>query len=192
MKTPCFLKKKCYYLTINKIERYFMNQEERIKKYIKKKYYKDDRKVITLHIKDELELYNHLDSAKDTISSDVTNYLERSMETLIPLNKIEIKIDCPKKVDLKNFERCLKIHYGIENFNYDRVEKLKRKKETFLLTAGLITLSTFLFMHSLYEVRYFIATLAIWEYIDMKIYTDEEDEIKKYIFELLDDATVSK
>lgn len=169
-----------------------MNQEEKLKKYIKKKYYKDDCKVITLHVNDEAELYNFLDPAKDTISSEVTDYLERYMETLIPLNKIEIKIECPKKIDLQNFERCLKIHYGIENLNYDRVQKLKAKKKTFLLIVGLITLATFLFMHSLYEVRYFIATLAIWEYIDMKIYTDEEEEIKKYVFELLDDATVTK
>lgn len=169
-----------------------MNQEEKLKKYIKKKYYKDNRKIITLHIKDESELYNSLDIMRDTLSESVTDYLERTMETLIPLNKIEIKIDCKKDVDLKNFEKCLKVHYGIENLNYDRVERLKKRKEIFLLVAALITLSTFFFMHSLSEVRNFIATLAIWEYIDMKIYTDEEDEIKKYIFELLDDATVTK
>lgn len=169
-----------------------MTQQEKLKKYIKKKYYKDDRKVITIHVNDERDLYNSLDVTQDTISEAVTDYLERTMETLIPLNKIEIKIDCKKDIDTSNFERCLKVHYGIENLNYDRVEKLKNRKQMFLLVTALITLTTFLFMHSLNEIRNFIVTLAIWEYIDMKIYTDEEEEIKKYIFELLDDAIVTK
>lgn len=169
-----------------------MNQEEKLKKYIKKKYYKDDRKVITLHIEDESELYNSLDSMRDTLSDEVTSYIERTTETLIPLNKVEIRIECDKNVDVDNFEKCLKVHYGIENLNYDRVEKIKKKKETFLLVVAILTLATFLFMTTLSEVRNFIVTLAIWEYIDMKIYTDEQEEIKKYIFELLDDAIVTK
>jgi len=167
-------------------------QEERLKKYIKKKFYKDDKKIITISIKDEDELYNSLDKEKDTLSDELTSYLERTTETLLPLNKVEIKIDCKKNVDLENFKKCLVVHYGIENLNYDRVERLTKRKKVFLLIVALITLTTFLFIKSLYEVRYFIATLALWEYIDMIIYKDEEGEIKKFIYELLDDATVTK
>ena len=40
--------------------------DEKLKKYIKKKFYKNDEKVITIHIETEKELYNNLDGMKDT------------------------------------------------------------------------------------------------------------------------------
>ncbi len=166
-------------------------ENEKLRKYLHKKYYKNDRKIITIHIEDEAELYNSLDSAKDTLSNDVTSYLERTAMTILPLNNIEIKVDCKSKIDLKNFEKCLHIHYAIENLNSERIERLEWCKSIFLLSVGIITFITFFFMDSLYEVRYFITTLAIWEYIDMKIYKDDREEIKKYIYELLDEATVN-
>lgn len=169
-----------------------MEQDEKLKKYLKKKYYKNDEKVITLHIKDESELYNSLDSMKDTLSDSITDYIERTAETLLPLNRVKIKIDCKKKVDIENLKKCLNVHYGIENLNYERIDRLVTGKKTFLLVVALIVLSTFLFMDSLYEVRYFVATLALWEYIDMNIYTDEEDEIKKYIYEILEVAEIEE
>lgn len=178
-------------------EGYILNEQERLqeaklKKYIKKKYYKNNQETITIHIKDEEELYNSLDPSRDTLSSSVTDYLERSVETLLPLNKIIIKIDCKKKIDLNNFQKCLQVHYGIENLNSERIEKKEHEKSIYLLVVALLTLSTFLFMDSLYETRYFIVTLALWEYFGMKIYRDEENEIKKYIYKLLDDAVVTE
>lgn len=168
-----------------------MDENDRfLKRYIKKKYYKDDKKVITIHIEDEKELYNSLDGLKDTLRDDVTDYLERSAETLLPLNKINIKIESKTKVDLENFQRCLKVHYGIENLNCERIEKMVNNKKIFLLVVAVITMISFAFKDSLYEIKSFALTLSIWEYIDMKLYKDEEEEIKKYIFELLENASV--
>lgn len=161
-----------------------------LKKYLKKKYYKNDKKVITIHVENEKELYNSLDGMNDTLSDDVTSYLERSAETLLPLNKINIKIDCKKKVDLENFQKCLKVHYGIENLNNERIEKMVNNKKIFLLVVAVITALSFAFTDSLYEIKSFVLTLSVWEYIDMKLYTDEEEEIKKYILELLEKASV--
>ncbi len=168
-----------------------MDENDRfLKRYIKKKYYKDDKKVITIHVEDEKELYNSLDGLKDTLRDDVTDYLERSAETLLPLNKINIKIESKTKVDLENFQRCLKVHYGIENLNCERIEKMVNNKKIFLLVVAVITMISFAFKDSLYEIKSFALTLSIWEYIDMKLYKDEEEEIKKYIFELLENASV--
>ncbi len=168
-----------------------MDENDRfLKRYIKKKYYKDDKKVITIHVEDEKELYNPLDGLKDTLRDDVTDYLERSAETLLPLNKINIKIESKTKVDLENFQRCLKVHYGIENLNCERIEKMVNNKKIFLLVVAVITMISFAFKDSLYEIKSFALTLSIWEYIDMKLYKDEEEEIKKYIFELLENASV--
>lgn len=168
-----------------------MDENDRLlKRYLKKKYYKDDLKIITLHVDDEKELYNSLDGMRDTLSDDVTDYLERSAETILPLNKINIKIECKKKVDLENFQRCLKVHYGIENLNCERIEKMVNNKKIFLLAVAVITAISFAFKDSLYEIKSFALTLSIWEYVDMKLYKDEEEDIKKYIFELLENATV--
>ena len=98
--------------------------DEKLKKYIKKKFYKNDEKVITIHIETEKELYNNLDGMKDTLSDDVVEYLERATETLLPLNQIQIKVDSKDKVDLENFQKCLKVHYGIELLNQERIEKM--------------------------------------------------------------------
>ena len=146
--------------------------------------------MITIHVEDEKELYNPLDGLKDTLRDDVTDYLERSAETLLPLNKINIKIESKTKVDLENFQRCLKVHYGIENLNCERIEKMVNNKKIFLLVVAVITMISFAFKDSLYEIKSFALTLSIWEYIDMKLYKDEEEEIKKYIFELLENASV--
>ena len=157
---------------------------------MKKKYYKNDKKVITLHIDEEKELYNSLDPLKDTLSDKVTDYLERSAETLLPFNEIKIKIKCEKPINIKNFERCLKIHYGIETLNFERIEKLVKKKKTFLLLVAILTAITFLFITTFDEIRYFILSLSIWEFIDMNLYNDEEEDIKNYIIEMLAFAEV--
>ena len=65
---------------------------DKLKKYLKKKYYKDDRKIITIHIEREDELYNTLDGMKDTLNETITDYIKRSAETHLPLNKVEIKV----------------------------------------------------------------------------------------------------
>lgn len=164
--------------------------DNKLKRYLKKKYYKDDQKIITIHVDDERQLYNSLDGLKDTLSEQVTDYLERSAETLLPLNSINIKIDSRHKIDLENFQKCLKIHYGIENMNCERIEKMVARKKAFLLIMAFITALTFIFMDGLYEIRSFVLTLSVWEYIDMKIYSDEEEDIKRYIMELLEHALV--
>lgn len=168
-----------------------MSKNDRLKKYIKKKYYKSDKKVITIHVEKESELYNSLDNMKDTLADNVTEYLERSVETLLPLNKIQIKIDCKEKVDIENFQKCLEIHYGIENLNYDRIERLVRRKRIFLLLVALGVLGTFLIdTTKIMELRNFVLTLAAWEYIDMSLYKDENEEIRAYTCEMLERAKV--
>lgn len=167
-----------------------MDSDEKLKKYIKKKFYKDDEKIITIHVNDEDELYNHLDGANDTLSDDVTEYLERVAETLLPLNQIQIKIDCKKKVDLDNFQKCLKVYYGIELLNQERIEKLVRRKKVILLLIAALASSTFLFLKTSSEIISFIVTLSIWEFVDMILNKDEEDEIKSYTFEMLERAIV--
>ncbi len=166
-------------------------RNDKLKKYLKKKYYKDDHKIITLNVKNEAELYNTLDGAKDTLSDHITDYLNRNVEALLPLNSIEIKIECSKKVDLANFQKCLKVHYGIENLNYARIRQLERRKKYFLLFTALVVMLSFYFDTStLLEVRNFVVTLSIWEYIDMILGHDEEDDIKEYVSDLLEDAIV--
>lgn len=166
-------------------------KEEKLKKYLNKKYYKDDRKIIPINITSEDELYNTLDGLRDTLKDNITDYLKRSVETILPLNSITIEVHCKKKIDIDNLERCIKIHYGIENLNYSRIEKLERRKKHFLLIVAVVTLLSFLFDASnLLEVRNFIATLAIWEYIDMILSHDEEDEIDMYVTKILEDAEV--
>ncbi len=167
--------------------------DERLKKYLKKKYYKEDRKIITLTISNEKELYNTLDGMRDTLNDNVTDFLNRSVETLLPINEVEIRVECPKKIDLENFQHCLKVHYGIENLNYARIKKLEHRKKYILLCIALIMMSSFYFENAtLLEVRNFIVTLSIWEYIDMILAHDEEDDIKEYISKLLEEATVSR
>lgn len=168
-------------------------EKEKLKKYLKKKYYKDDYKVVVLNIEDEEELYNSLDAMKDTLNDDVTEYLNRNVETILPLNKVMIKIECPKKVDLDNFQKCLKVHYGVENLNYCRIKRLEKRKKYILLIIALLTmLSFYVDSTTLLEVRNFVVTLSIWEYIDMILGHDEEDDIKTFISELLEAAEVIK
>lgn len=165
--------------------------DDKLKKYLKKKYYKEDHKIITVHIGNEEELYNTLDGMKDTLNDSVTNYLNRSVETILPLNKVEIKIESSKKIDLENFRKCLKVHYGIENMNYARIKRLERRKKYVLLVIALATMISFYFdTETLFEVRNFVATLSIWEYIDIILGHDEEDDIKEYVSELLEEAVV--
>jgi len=168
-----------------------MTNDERLKRYIRKKYYKDDQKVITINVKKESELYNPLDGMNDMLANDVMEFLERNAETLLPFNKIQIRIEGPKKIDRDNFQKCLRVHYGIENLNCDRVEKIIHRKKTFLLIVAFLALLTYLFMgDTLGEVRSFVLTLAIWEYVDMNIYKDEDEEIRRYICEMLENAEV--
>ena len=98
-----------------------MKKDEKVKKHIKNKYYKDDKKVISLHIDEEKDLYNSLDVSNETLSYDVTRYLEANAETLLPLSDILIEVDCNKKIDIVQFEKCLKLHYGIETLNAKRI-----------------------------------------------------------------------
>lgn len=168
-------------------------EKEKLKKYLKKKYYKDDYKVVILNIEDEEALYNSLDAMKDTLNDDVTEYLNRNVETILPLNKVMIKIECPKKVDLDNFQKCLKVHYGVENLNYCRIKRLEKRKKYVLLTIALLTmLSFYVDSTTLLEVRNFVVTLSIWEYIDIILGHDEEDDIKTFVSEILEDAEVIK
>jgi len=168
-----------------------MTSDERLKRYIRKKYYKNDHKVITIHVKEEEELYNPLDKMRDTLSDDVMDFLERSAETLLPFNKVQIRIEGPLVLDRDNFQRCLQVHYGIENLNCDRVEKIIHRKKTFLLIVAFIVLATYLFLGDvLSELRSFVLTLAVWEYVDMFIYKDEDEEIRRYICEMLENAEV--
>ena len=167
-----------------------MDQDESLKKYIKKKFYKNDEKVITISIKDEGDLYNSLDGMKDTLSNDVTEYLERASETLLPLNQIKIKVDCSKEVDLANFQKCLRVHYGIELLNQSRIEKMIKKKKILLLITALISASIFFFAKTTSEILSFIVTLSIWEFVDLILNSDEEEEIKNYIYEMLERAIV--
>ncbi len=166
-------------------------RDDKLKKYLRKKYYKDDRKVVTIYIESEKKLYNTLDGMKDTLNSEVTDYLNRSVETILPANRVEIKVECSKEVDLANFQKCLKIHYGIENLNYARIKKLvTRKKRILLIIAAFVLLSLYFDNTFLLEVRNFIITLSIWEYIDMILGSSEEDEIEEYVSKLLEDAKV--
>lgn len=166
-------------------------RKDRLKRYINKKFYKNDKKVITLHVEDERELYNPLDSAQDTLADGVMEYLERSTETLLPLNEIQIRIDCKSGIDLDNFQRCLGVHYGIENLNNDRIDNLIRRKKLFLLAVAIAIVLTFMFDRTaLLELRNFALTLAVWEYIDMALYRDEDEEIRAYICEMLENAKV--
>lgn len=168
-----------------------MTDDERLRRYIRKKYYKADQKVITIHVKRESDLYNPLDKMRDTLSDDVMNFLERSAETLLPFNKIQIRIKGPLILDRDNFRKCLKVHYGIENLNCERIEKIVRKKKIFLLIVAFLTLATYAFMGDKFsEIRSFVLTLAVWEYVDMLIYKDEDEEIRRYICEMLENAEV--
>lgn len=167
-----------------------MNGDEKLKKYIRKKFYKNDEKVITIHITSEEELYNHLDGMNDTLSDDVTEYLERSLETLLPLNRIQIKIDCTNKVDLENFQKCLRVHYGIELLNQERIENIIKRKKIFLLTIAAFAALVLLLSKTSNEIISFIVTLSIWEFVDLILNRDEEDEIKKYTYEMLKRAIV--
>lgn len=166
---------------------------DKLKKYLKKKYYKDDRKIITIHIEREEELYNTLDGMKDTLNEAITDYLNRSAETLLPLNKVEIKVESSQEIDLENFQKCLKVHYGIENLNYARIKKLEKRKKCVLLIIAFFTMLSFYFdTHTLLETRNFVVTLSIWEYIDIILSHDEEDDIKEYVSDLLEDAVIVK
>jgi len=166
---------------------------DKLKKYLKKKYYKDDRKIITIHIEREEELYNTLDGMKDTLNESITDYLNRSAETLLPLNKVEIKVESSQKIDLENFQKCIKVHYGIENLNYARIKKLEKRKKCVLLIIAFFTMLSFYFdTHTLLETRNFVVTLSIWEYIDIILGHDEEDDIKEYVSDLLEDAVIVK
>ena len=166
---------------------------DKLKKYLKKKYYKDDRKIITIHIEREDELYNTLDGMKDTLNETITDYLKRSAETLLPLNKVEINVESSQKIDLENFQKCLKVHYGIENLNYARIKKLEKRKKCVLLIIAFFTMLSFYFdTHTLLETRNFVVTLSIWEYIDIILGHDEEDDIKEYVSDLLEDAVIVK
>ncbi len=166
---------------------------DKLKKYLKKKYYKDDRKIITIHIEREEELYNTLDGMKDTLNESITDYLNRSAETLLPLNKVEIKVESSQKIDLDNFQKCIKVHYGIENLNYARIKKLEKRKKCVLLIIAFFTMLSFYFdTHTLLETRNFVVTLSIWEYIDIILGHDEENDIKEYVSDLLEDAVIVK
>lgn len=166
---------------------------DKLKKYLKKKYYKDDRKIITIHIEREEELYNTLDGMKDTLNESITDYLNRSAETLLPLNKVEIKVESSQKIDLENFQKCIKVHYGIENLNYARIKKLEKRKKCVLLIIAFFTMLSFYFdTHTLLETRNFVVTLSIWEYIDIILGHDEENDIKEYVSDLLEDAVIVK
>lgn len=166
-------------------------KEDKLKKYLKKKYYKDDRKVIAINVEREEDLYNNLDGLKDTLNDEVTEYLKRSVETILPLNKVTIAVNCKGKIDLENLKRCIKIHYGVENLNFARIERLANRKKHFLLFVALATLLSFIIDYSsLLEIRNFILTLAIWEYIDIILGHDEEDDIEMYVTKVLEDAEV--
>lgn len=168
-----------------------MNNRDKLKRHLKRKFFKDDKKVIKIYIESEDDLYNSLDSSKETLSDEVVNYLDRTTETLLPLSSVTIMIDSKDDVNLKHFERCLKIHYGIEKLNYTRIDKKILRKKIFLLSVSLITfLSFILFKNIIDEVRSFVLTLAVWEFVDMLIYEDEEEEIKRYVADILAKAEV--
>lgn len=166
--------------------------DEGLKKYIKKKFYKNDEKVIDITVKEEGELYNSLDGMRDTLSNDVTEYLERATETLLPLNQIKINIQCNDEVDLENFQKCLKVHYGIELLNQERIDKMIKRKKIILLTIAIISSAIFFFVETSSEIISFVVTLSIWEFVDLILNSDEEEEIKNYTYEMLERAIVKK
>ena len=167
--------------------------QERIKKHLKKKYYKDDKKVITIHVDEENELYNKLDMSKETLSEAVTDYLEKNAETLLPLSEVTIAIDCPKEVDLNRFKESLQLHYGISIMNADRLINIVKRKKWFLLASALVAfLLSYWLKEFVADLFSFIGSLAIWEFCDILVFEDEKDTIMAYVYEVLESANVIK
>ena len=167
--------------------------KERLNYYLKKKYYKDDKKGIVLHGDDESELYNKFDITGETIRDEVVDYLENNVETLLPLSEITIAIDSPKEVDLNRFKKALHFHYGICLLNETRIMKIIRKKCIYLLIAALVSLVLAAVLENIgREIFVFVGTLAIWELADFFVFSDEEDMILTYVYEVLQNAKIIK
>lgn len=168
-----------------------MRKNDKLRRHIMKKYYKNDKKVITVTIKDEKELYNSLDGSNETLSDAVTDYLECNTETLLSLSNVTIKIECKKEVDLEHFSKCLKLHYGISLLNCERINKLAFKKKLLLLCIAIVAFILTIFTKNMFnEILTFIGTLAVWELADVLVFTEEEDRIEEYIYEVLKNAKV--
>lgn len=168
-------------------------KRDKLKLHIKNKYYKNDKKVITLNLDNEMELYNKFDYTKETLSNDITSYLESNTEVLLPLSDITIEIKSKDSIDIEKFKKCLKLHYAIEELNANRLNKLALRKKIILF---LITVIAFIVAYyskgALNEIFYFIGTLSIWELCDIVVFEEDEDKIREYIYEILEDADVIK
>lgn len=167
--------------------------KERLNYHLKRKYYKKDKKVIVLHVDNESELYSKFDITGETIREEVVDYLEVNVETLLPLSEITIAIDSPNEVDLNRFKKALHFHYGICLLNENRIMKIIRKKCIFLLITAFISLIlAALFKNIGREIFVFVGTLAIWELADFFVFSDEEDMILAYVYEVLQNAKIIK
>lgn len=168
-----------------------INRKDRLKRYLKNKYYRDDKKVIELKIDSEEQLYNKYDSSSEMIDRDITSYLEATTEALLPLGEINICIKSPKKCDVEKFKRSLNMFYGVKILNVERYATIKRKKEAVLLLIAalsfIIALSTVDIVSSIFS---FIGTLSIWQFTDMIIFRDEEKIVKEFVYDILEDASV--
>lgn len=167
--------------------------KDRLNYHLKRKYYKKDKKVIVLHVDNETELYSKFDITGETIRQEVIDYLEINVETLLPLSEITIAIDSTQEIDLNRFKKALHFYYGICLLNENRIIKIIRKKCIYLLIAAVISLIlAALFKNIGREIFVFVGTLAIWELADFFVFSDEEDMIIAYVYEVLQNAKIIK
>ena len=168
-----------------------MGRKERLKRYLRTKYYKKDKKVIKLKLNSESDLYNPLDASFETLSDNVTRYLEQMIETLMPLSEITISIECNEKVDLVKFKKALNLHYGLKLLRRERYRNIAKYKMLALVTIAFVSL-IFAFSDKGFvkEIFSFLTTLSIWDLTDMLIFRDEKNLVKEFVYDILEDSNI--
>ncbi len=167
-------------------------------KFLHDKYIKGDYAVIPIQVNSMEDFYDKYDSSKNTLSPDLSNYIEKCVYNIPISYKLILKISCPdlQEKDKEEIERLFKIHYGLIIHDKDLDLKINEFDIIWLFALGFVVLVlTYFFGNKIQsymkEILLIAGWFAIWESVDnlvlgrRKIIIDRRNYLQLYDSEIV-------
>lgn len=142
-------------------------------------------KIIKIDLSDKNDLLDKYNSNK--ISDELIKYIENFHRFVSKKDKIKIIIN--KKCDIE--QNCTELITGALKEEYIKSLKIKRLNNIkqislFIIGALFIFLSTIVTKAEIWrEILLIVGWVAIWEMVDLELFTDTEEKRKRKVLEKL-------
>lgn len=151
---------------------------------------------IKIRIKEESDLYNPLDPDQETLSDDVTSYLEQKFSEQANIHgKPEVHFLSEKTVDEERVRRNFQTYIQREMDLLTKSQRRASVKQARLFLIGLLFIAVWLLIavntdNIVAEVLSIIGSFAVWEASDIWIVEAPEMRMKKRILKRLSETEI--